>query len=148
MGRRRRPKLGAQKASETLGAEGIRNFGRSKLWAQKASETWGAAGALNFLFYYRRRRHHSPGGREKSRRKAGVSRVFPNCFKPSTVKPLLKKGDSTIISNYRPITILPFISKVFEHCLCTRLVNFAAMCNILSPNQFGFTKGKSTKDAI
>ena len=80
--------------------------------------------------------------------KSFTSGIFPNCFKHSTVKPLLKKGDSTIISNYRPITILPFISKIFEHCLCTRLVNFAAMCNILSPNQFGFTKGKSTQDAI
>ena len=76
------------------------------------------------------------------------SGIFPDSFKNALVLPLFKKGDSTNVSNYRPIAILPFISKIFEHCIFTRLTNYAAVSNLFSPNQFGFTKGKSTQDAI
>ena len=37
---------------------------------------------------------------------------------------------------------------LYGGCLFTRLVNYAVFCNILSTNQFGFTRGKSTQDAI
>ena len=60
----------------------------------------------------------------------------------------LKKGDPCNVSNYRPIALLPFISKIFERCIFSRLSNYAVTCNLLTPNQFGFTRGKSTQDAI
>ena len=74
--------------------------------------------------------------------------VFPACFKHATIVPIFKKGDSNCMSNYRPIAILPFLSKVLERCVFARLTNYAYACNLFSQYQFGFTKGKSTQDAI
>ena len=74
--------------------------------------------------------------------------VFPDCLKHAAVTPIFKKGDSNDICNYRPIAILPFFSKIIERCISSRITNYATTCNLFSPNQFGFTKGKSTQDAI
>ena len=52
------------------------------------------------------------------------------------------------MSNYRPISVLPLISKVFERCIYNRLLRFLRQNRILNPNQFGFQKGKSTLDAL
>ena len=76
------------------------------------------------------------------------SGIFPDYLKIAHTVPIFKKGDPTCINNYRPITILHFISKVFEKCLHSRLMNFLASNNILSTNQFGFLKQTSTEDAI
>ena len=77
-----------------------------------------------------------------------ISGVFPTCFKHATVVPIFKKGDRSNVSNYRPIAILLFLSKVFERCIYTRLWNFAMINNLFTPNQYGFLKGKSTQDAV
>ena len=76
------------------------------------------------------------------------SGVFPTSFKHATVVPIFKKGDPCNISNYRPIAILLFLSKIFERCMYTRLMNFAVVNNLFTPNQYGFLKGKSTQDAL
>ena len=74
--------------------------------------------------------------------------IFPTCFKHATVIPVFKKGDCHNISNFRPIALLPFIGKIFEKCISLRLLDYAKICNIFSPCQFGFLKGKSTEDAL
>ena len=54
------------------------------------------------------------------------------------------KKDPALFSNYRPISLLPFFSKILERLLHNRLYNFLTEHNILSMNQFGFRKNYST----
>lgn len=74
--------------------------------------------------------------------------VFPDKLKLSLVKPLYKKGDKENPVNYRPITLIPILSKVFEKCMLKRLMNFCTKFNIIKKEQFGFQKEKSTTLAI
>ena len=73
---------------------------------------------------------------------------FPNVLKIATVVPIFKKGDRTNTANYRPIALLPFLSKVFERCIFNRITEFISKNNIITSCQFGFSKCKSTVDAI
>lgn len=74
--------------------------------------------------------------------------VFPDCLKFANVIPLYKKGDIDDPTNYRPISLLPVLSKIFEKLLLKQLVTYLHVNNILSSKQFGFSKGLSTTDAI
>ena len=74
--------------------------------------------------------------------------VFPSNLKKAIVIPLYKKGERDQISNYRPISILPTFSKIFEKCIKSRLVNYFVENNIFNPTQFGFRENVSTQDAI
>ena len=74
--------------------------------------------------------------------------IFPDSLKHATVIPIHKKGCKLNISNYRPISLLPFMSKLFEKCIYNRLIDHASTCNIFTSSQFGFRKGRSTQDAI
>ena len=73
---------------------------------------------------------------------------FPNSLKLAKVIPVYKKDDSSLISNYRPISLLPSISKVLEKLVYKRLFKFLINNNLLNPNQFGFRKGYSTDYAL
>nr|CAI5855700.1 unnamed protein product [Callosobruchus analis] len=72
----------------------------------------------------------------------------PLAFKLSSVSPIYKGGDKLNLSNYRPISLVSSLSKIFEKTLKNRIVSYLETNNILSVTQFGFTKGKSTQDAI
>ena len=76
------------------------------------------------------------------------SGIFPDIFKIARLTPIFKVGDKEDISNYRPISSLHYISKIFERCVKNRLISFCAKFNIVSTQQFGFLKGKSTADAL
>ena len=52
---------------------------------------------------------------------------FSYQLKLSRVKPLFKKGDQCCFSNYRPISLLPSISKIFEHVIADQLTNYLCM---------------------
>ena len=73
---------------------------------------------------------------------------FPDCLKTSRVIPLFKKGCLKDPTNYRPISTLPFLSKVFEKAMYNRIVKFLNKFKIMTPYQFGFKKNSSTNDAI
>lgn len=74
--------------------------------------------------------------------------IFPLLLKKSIITPVYKSGDESILGNYRPISVLPSISKILEKLLNNRLINYLEKYNILSKAQYGFRHGKSTDDAI
>ena len=72
----------------------------------------------------------------------------PNSLKIAKVIPIYKKDDPSLLTNYRPISILPSISKILEKIIYKRLYIFLNVNNLLVPNQFGFRKKHSTDYAI
>ena len=70
---------------------------------------------------------------------------FPRQLKIERVKPLFKKGDETSFSNYRPISLLPSISKIFENLIAAQLVDYFTTNNLFCIQQFGFRPGHSTE---
>ena len=74
--------------------------------------------------------------------------IYPSTLKIAKVIPLFKDGDKTCASNYRPISILPHFSKIFEKLLQLDLIKFLKKCNVISSCQYGFQENKSTTDAL
>lgn len=77
-----------------------------------------------------------------------VNGIFPDQLKTSVITPIYKNGDRSVISNYRPISVLNNIAKILERCMKSRLIEHLIYNKILSDRQFGFVEGKSTEDAI
>jgi hypothetical protein len=71
-----------------------------------------------------------------------TSATFPSLWKQTAVVPVFKKGDSTNVNNYRPISILNNFSKIFEFIVHNHLSNFFKLR--LNPAQHGFHKFNST----
>ena len=67
------------------------------------------------------------------------SNIFPSCFKNAGVTPVFKKGLKSKVDNYRPVSILPNISKLFERPLFDQISSF--FDEILLDYQCGFRKG-------
>lgn len=74
--------------------------------------------------------------------------VFPNLLKHAVVIPLYKKGDRKTLTNYRPISILPAISKIYEKVVRDRVYGFLSENNYFSDVQFGFRPGSGCEDAL
>ena len=70
--------------------------------------------------------------------------TFPKALKIAVVKPIYKGGDSCLLANYRPISILPFISKILEKIIYIQLSTYIATNDILTDRQFGFRTKHST----
>lgn len=74
--------------------------------------------------------------------------IFPVTFKETKIKAIYKgKGSKKSPTNYRPITVLSNLSKIFEKLLYQRLYNFLQSQNIISEKQFGFLPQASTTTA-
>ena len=74
-------------------------------------------------------------------------RFYP-LLKIAKVIPLHKGGNIDTMSNYRPISILPIFSKIFEKLLYARLSDFFDKNNVLYNRQFGFRRQHSTTHAL
>ena len=74
--------------------------------------------------------------------------VFPDKPKITRVTPIFKKGSNTMVTNYRPISVLPCFSKLLECKMYNRLYKFLLENNILYRKQFGFQNAHSTEHAI
>ena len=70
---------------------------------------------------------------------------YPNALKLARVKPLFKSGDNSMFSNYRPISLLPSISKIFEYVMFHQLIEYFTINNLFCIQQFGFRPGHSTE---
>ena len=74
--------------------------------------------------------------------------MFPSLNKEADVCIIHKENDKTKCENYRPISILPNISKIFERVMYNRLDNFLNSAEIIYKFQFGFRKQYSTNHAL
>jgi len=74
--------------------------------------------------------------------------IVPSQLKIAKVTPIFKAGDCHVFSNYRPISILPAISKILEKIMYARLHEFINIQNILTHHQYGFRPKHSTHMAI
>ena len=75
---------------------------------------------------------------------------FPKLWKCSKITALFKSGDRTNASNYRPISILPTVSKILEKAVHSQLYQYQYLVtnNLFTRKQFGFRKGLSTVSAL
>ena len=73
---------------------------------------------------------------------------LPPAWQTAIVIPLHKGGDAHEPSNYRPISILPVVSKLCERVVCAQLTEYLVSYNILCPEQYGFRPGLSTEAAL
>ena len=73
------------------------------------------------------------------------SGIFPDKLKIAKVIPIFKKGDSTQFTNYRPISLLPVISKVLEKIIYKQLYCFFKEHDLLYESQYGFRTEHSTE---
>ena len=73
------------------------------------------------------------------------SGIFPDNLKIAKISLIFKKGDHHQIENYRPISLLPTISKIFEKVVFIQLYDFFSENNFLYTSQYGFSKKPSTE---
>lgn len=73
---------------------------------------------------------------------------FSDLLKVTKVIPVFKKGDKSLPQNYRPISIVPIFSKLFESLIYRQMVSFFENNNLLTNSQFGFREGRSTTRAV
>lgn len=74
--------------------------------------------------------------------------TYPENLKTSIVRPIFKKDNKQSMNCYRPISLIPVISKVFEKYIYNQLYNYLEKFNILSEDQKGFRKNKTINMAI
>lgn len=68
--------------------------------------------------------------------------TYPSIWKVSYIAPIFKSGEFYNVENYRPISLLPIISKIVDKLI---LMHFRdKTSNLLAKNQHGFTSGEST----
>ena len=69
-------------------------------------------------------------------------------MKIAKVTPVFKAGKKELVSNYRPISVLPCFSKILEKIMYNRVYKYLTENNLLFQKQFGFREGHSTSHAI
>ena len=72
--------------------------------------------------------------------------LFLDDLKHADVTPIYKNKDKSDKTNYRPVSVLPNISKIYEKIIYNQLYDY--FDDILSPSQCGFRKGQSTQHCL
>ena len=73
--------------------------------------------------------------------------VFPSNLKIGKITPIHKKDEYNIFENYRPISILPTLSKIFEKIVHTQIYDYFQSNDLLFASQYGFRPNHSTESA-
>ena len=73
---------------------------------------------------------------------------FPDCWKTARITPIFKEGDRAERSNYRPISVLPVISRLFEKLVFNQLYEYLVKNKLIHPGQSGFLKLHSTSTCL
>ena len=74
--------------------------------------------------------------------------VFPDLLKKAKIIPIYKDKEETLFSNYRPISILSSVSKVFERLMYNQLFRYFCNLKMFYKSQYGFRKHHSTEYAV
>ena len=74
--------------------------------------------------------------------------VLPDHMKLAMITPIFKGGSKLDVSNYRPVSVLPIISKVLEKLMLTRLTKYLDKSKIIYEHQFGFQENRSATLAV
>ena len=69
--------------------------------------------------------------------------IFPDDWKKGNIVPIFKKGDKQNIKNYRPVSLLPTCSKIFERIIYDNMLKYFLDNNLITPKQSGFRPGDS-----
>ena len=69
--------------------------------------------------------------------------IFPDQWKKANVTPVHKKNDKQLITNYRPISLLPILAKVYERIIFKNVYNYLISNNLITKNQSCFRPGDS-----
>lgn len=76
------------------------------------------------------------------------SSYFPSRWKEGLVTPIPKKGDQTLLDNWRPITITHICGKIIEKYVSNFITEYLDEFDLISDRQMGFRRGYATSDAI
>ena len=74
--------------------------------------------------------------------------IFPTMLKCAKVIPVFKSGKKSLVSNYRPISLLSVFSKVYEKVMYARVLNFLETNNSIYRGQYGFRPKHSCENAL
>src|SRR6218665_2541145 len=74
--------------------------------------------------------------------------IVPVELKIASVTPIFKNGDKQQMTNYRPISVLPYTAKLMEKAIANGLTAYVEKLKLMSPMQFGFRKQHSTEMAL
>ena len=71
--------------------------------------------------------------------------IFPSKLKTAKVIPVYKKNDKTLLKNYRPISVLPVVSKIIENVMHNQMMDYFTSNELFSSQQYGFRPIRSTE---
>ena len=74
--------------------------------------------------------------------------IFPDDWKCAKVTPLVKQGSSSDMNNYRPISVIPLVAKVFERISYDQVYVYLSEHSIISKSQSGFSSIHSMVTAL
>ena len=77
-----------------------------------------------------------------------LQNIFPDALKKAYITPIYKIGDPLEAENYRPISVTPTLSKIFERLILQQMIEHVIKNEIINNHQFGFQNSKSSNVTV